>query len=57
MKSDAFYSPSILGGSIEYDVDLKDVGCGCNAALYLVQAGKHAGPSGDFYCDANNVNG
>ena len=37
MQSDGFYHPSILGGAIEYDVDLKDVECGCNAALYMIQ--------------------
>jgi hypothetical protein len=57
MKLDAFYQPNILGGAIEYDVDLKDVECGCNAALYLFKAGKHAGPAGDYYCDASNGNG
>ena len=36
MQADGFYKPSILGGAIEYDVDLKDVDCGCNAALYMV---------------------
>lgn len=57
MKPDAFYKPNILGGAIEYDIDLRNVKCGCNASLYLFQAGKKAGPAGDYYCDANNENG
>ena len=30
-----FFMPNLLGGSIEYDVDLSQAGCSCNAALYL----------------------
>jgi len=52
--------PNWLGGSIEYDVDLKDTACGCNNSLLLVKMpgvdkdGK-LDPSlaKDYYCDAN----
>jgi len=37
MNPNGFYQPSMLGGSIEYDVDLHDVECGCNASLLLVE--------------------
>ncbi len=47
-----------------YDEDLSNVGCKCNAASYFSQmpaynAGQQPdkGPGGDWYCDANNVNG
>ena len=30
------YAPSLLGGSIAYDVDLRNVDCRCVAGVYLV---------------------
>ena len=60
---DNFYLPNLLGGSIEFDVDLSSAGCSCNAALYLVSmpgrnpdGSPRKGP-GDYYCDGNNVGG
>lgn len=57
------YHPNLLGGSIEYDVNLSDVGCSCNAAFYLVGMPGHnpggslnATPAGNYYCDANRAN-
>jgi hypothetical protein len=58
------FSPSVfslvklLGESISFTVDLNKVGCGQNAAFYLVgmPAGS-AGSNGDYYCDANCVGG
>ena len=41
-------------------MDLSQVGCACNAALYLVSMGApSAAPTkcGDYYCDANDVCG
>ena len=32
-----FYTPHLLGGSVEYDVDLSQSNCGCIAAFYLVR--------------------
>lgn len=59
-----FYTPNLLGGQVEYDMDLSQSSCSCNAALYLVSMpGKdwngNPDPSsgGDYYCDANKVGG
>ena len=30
------YKPRVRGGSVEYDVEFKDMGCGCVAGLYAV---------------------
>jgi hypothetical protein len=32
----AYFKPNLLGGSMEYDVDLSQAGCGCNAAFYMI---------------------
>lgn len=59
-----FYKPNLLGGSVEYDVDLSQSNCGCIAAFYLVSMpGKKSNGSYDpsedgmYYCDANQVGG
>eukprot|EP01047_Picozoa_sp_COSAG01_P020012 COSAG01_NODE_1130_length_11575_cov_6.349773_14_plen_312_part_00 len=40
--------------TLSYTVDLSKVGCGCNAALYLVAMPYHDKDAcGDYYCDAN----
>ena len=37
-----YFRPNLLGGSVEYDVDLSHHECGCIAAFYLVSLpGKH----------------
>lgn len=54
-----FFRPNLLGGSIEFDVDLTTRNCGCVAALYLVgmpgkdQNGNLWNTDGYYYCDAN----
>ena len=55
-----YFRPNFLGATVEYDVDLSQLTCGCVAALYLVSmpGKKQDGtfdPSGDklYYCDAN----
>lgn len=48
----------MLGGSVEYDVDLTEVGCGCVAALYTIlmpSVDENEDPFG--YCDANKIGG
>ena len=59
-----FFTPNLLGGSVEYDVDLSQMECGCIAAFYTVSMpGKD--DSGNYwwstdswgYCDANQVAG
>lgn len=58
-----FFKPNLLGGSVEYDVDLSTRNCGCIAALYLVgMPGKNSGgqlwnTDGYYYCDGNQVGG
>lgn len=58
-----FYKPHLLGGSVEYDVDLSQSNCGCIAAFYLVRMpgkdwnGNYDKTDGYYYCDANQVGG
>lgn len=48
----------MLGGSLEYDVNLSEVGCGCVTALYTILMPAVDYADDDFgYCDANNVDG
>jgi len=60
----AYFKPNLLGGSMEYDVDMSAVSCGCNAALYLIGmpgVGADGLPfessDGMHYCDAAAVGG
>lgn len=53
-----YFTPNMLGGSVEYDVNLSEVGCGCVAALYTVlmpSVDENVDPFG--YCDANRIGG
>lgn len=59
-----YYKPNLLGGSVEWDVDLSRHECGCIAAFYLVSMPGHyengtnwMNTDGWGYCDANKVNG
>lgn len=60
----AYFKPNLLGGSMEYDVDLSQVTCGCNAAMYMISMpgiGSDGKPfpskDGMHYCDANKIDG
>lgn len=60
----AYFKPKLLGGSLEYDVDLSQISCGCNAALYLIgmpgvnwDGTPFESDDGMHYCDANKVGG
>jgi len=60
----AYLKLNLLGGSIEWDVDLSNHGCSCVAAFYLVRMPGHyqngtnwMNTDGWGYCDANKVNG
>ena len=55
----SFYKPNLLGGSMEYDVDLSQVSCGCVSALYtvLMPAADNNVQDPFKYCDANQVGG
>ena len=49
----------MFGGSIEYDIDLSQAGCGCDVAAYIVRmparnadGSPRPGDDGSYYCDA-----
>ena len=49
----------MFGGSIEYDIDLSQAGCGCDVAAYIVRmparnvdGSYRPGDDGSYYCDA-----
>lgn len=58
-----FFRPNLLGGRVEWDVDLSAHECGCVNSFYLVYApakaedGSLERTDGYFYCDANAVGG
>jgi len=53
-----FSAVKVLGGSITFTVDISKIGCGENAAFYLLSMpASSAGSNGDYYCDANCVGG
>lgn len=58
-----FYTPNLLGGAVDYDVDLSQSNCGCVAAFYMVSmpgkdaSGNYWNTDGYYYCDANQVGG
>jgi len=64
LASDSYVHFELLGKRLSYTIDLSSVGCSCNAALYwvsmpgYVEGGALApGTFGNYYCDANKVNG
>ena len=63
LSSEGFYKPALLGGAVEYDVDMSQMECGCIAAFYLVRMPAHDWSGnldktdGFWYCDANQVDG
>ena len=49
-----YFTVNLLGGVLDYDVDLSQVGCGCITALYTVTMPGVDNTSDEFqYCDAN----
>ena len=36
LDTSSYFKPDILGGSMEFDVDLSQSGCGCLTALYAI---------------------
>ena len=63
LYSFGFFKLNLLFGSVEYDVDLSQIDCGCAAMFYLVALpatgsdGKPHNTDGYYYCDANNISG
>ena len=52
----AYFKPNLLGGSIEFDVDLSNSKCGCLTALYMIVMPDSANYGDPFqYCDAASV--
>ena len=37
LDTSAYFKPNLLGGSMEFEVDMSQVGCNCVAALYGVR--------------------
>ena len=61
---DSFFLMPLVGKRLTYDVDMSNVGCNCNAALYCLAMPAYnssqklePGPGGDYYCDADKVGG
>ena len=60
----SFYEMPLLGKRFTIDVDMSDVGCNCNGAVYFVTMPAYnsrqqpqPGTDGAYYCDANKVGG
>ena len=61
---DMYEDFKLLGSQLEYTVDMSNVPCSCNAALYFLKmpgydASQNPAPSagGNYYCDAMKVGG
>ena len=54
-----YFRPNLLGGSIEYDIDLSETGCGCVANINLVRMPAFTGRGEPnisdmyYYCSSN----
>ena len=64
LSLNSFYEMPLLGKHLSFDVDMSEVGCNCNGALYFVSMPAYnsgqqpqPGKDGDYYCDANQVGG
>ena len=62
MGPNNWYMPNLLGGSIEYDLDISQTGGSCDFAVYLtrmpwVDENGDPAPQSDktYYCDANGI--
>lgn len=57
LDTSKFYSPNLLGGALEYDVDLSNVSCGCVSAVSVVGMPAVDNWRDPFqYCNANRLN-
>ena len=64
LNAEGFWKENLLGGSVEYDVDLSQIECGCIASLYMVLLPAKSkdgwyvkGGDGYYYCDSNGNGG
>ena len=64
LSPSSYYQVPLLGKRFTFDVDLSQVGCSCNGALYAVSMPAYnsnqqlvPGETGEYYCDANQVGG
>lgn len=64
ITTSSYYMMPLLGKKFTFDVDLSNVGCNCNGALYVVSMPAYnsaqqpePGKDGSYYCDANQVGG
>jgi len=58
LDTSKYFRANLLGGSIKYNVDLSQAGCGCVTAFYTVLMPAVDNTSDPFkYCDANMVGG
>lgn len=60
----AYYTPNLLGGAVEYDLNIAQSNCGCIAAFYITkmpavqESGEYApGIDGMYYCDSSGYGG
>jgi len=57
LDTSKFYSPNLLGGALEYDVDLSNVSCGCVSSVSVVGMPAVDNWRDPFqYCNANRLN-
>ena len=63
MGPDNWYMPNLLGGSLEYDLDISQTGCSCDFAVYLTrmpwrdeQGTPTPHDDKTYYCDSNGIN-
>lgn len=58
LDTNQYFVANLLGGSIEFDTDVSQSGCGCLTALYAIVMPSNTNQSDPFkYCDGAGVGG